>query len=121
LSAIESLVRADAHTTVFHASEMELMKVTALLLEETRKRQPVRIVFDSPSEFRLMAETPLRYRRQLLSLKQEFGNYHSTVLLVDDKMENSRIGGDPHVLSLTHGVIEMEQLSRAARAGGCVS
>jgi hypothetical protein len=42
-------VRADAHTTVFHPSEMELMKVTALLLEETRKRQLARIVFDSPS------------------------------------------------------------------------
>ena len=111
LSAIESFVRPDAHTTVFHPSEIELTKVTALLLEETRKRQPVRIVFDSLSEFRLMAETPLRYRRQLLSLKQEFTKYHSTVLLLDDKMDNSRMGGDPHVLSLTHGVIEMEQLS----------
>jgi circadian clock protein KaiC len=58
-----------------------------------------------------MAETPLRYRRQLLSLKQEFAKYQSTVLLLDDKVDNSRIGSDPHVLSLTHGVIEMEQLS----------
>lgn len=111
LSAIEPLVRPEAQTTVFHPSEVELTKITGLLLDETRKAQPTRIVFDSLSEFRLMAETGLRYRRQLLNLKQEFTKYHSTVLLLDDKMDNSRIGVDPHVLSLTHGVIELEQLS----------
>lgn len=111
LSAIEALVRPDAHTTVFHPSELELTKVTGLLLEKIRKARPARIVFDSLSEYRLMAETALRYRRQLLNLKQEFAKYHSTVLLLDDKMDNSQIGTDPHVLSLTHGVIEMEQLS----------
>lgn len=111
LSAIDSLVRPGAHTTVFHPSEVELTKVTDLLLEETRRAEPARIVFDSLSEFRLMAETALRYRRQLLNLKQEFAKYQATVLLLDDKMDNSRIGTDPHVLSLTHGVIELEQLS----------
>jgi circadian clock protein KaiC len=58
-----------------------------------------------------MAETPLRYRRELLNLNQAFAEYQTTALLLDDKMENGRIGNDPHVLSLTHGVIEMEQLS----------
>jgi len=111
LSAIESLVRPEAHTTVFHSSELELTKVSDLLLEEIRKTQPTRIVFDSLSEFRLMAETALRYRRQLLNLKQEFAKYRSTVLLLDDNMENKRIGTDAHVWSLTHGVIELEQLS----------
>jgi circadian clock protein KaiC len=111
LSAIEALVRPEAHTTVFHPSEIELTKVSHLLLEEVRNTQPTRIVFDSLSEFRLMAETALRYRRQLLNLKQEFTKSRSTVLLLDDKMDNSRIGADPHVLSLTHGVIELEQLS----------
>jgi circadian clock protein KaiC len=81
------------------------------LLDEVRKINPVRVVFDSLSEFRLMAETPLRYRRQLLNLKQEFSKHSSTVLLLDDKMDNALIGRDPHVLSLTHGVIEMEQFS----------
>ena len=111
LSAVESLTRPEAQTTVFHPSEVELNKVSTLLLDEVRKTAPVRVVFDSLSEFRLLAETPLRYRRQLLNLKQEFAKYKSTVLLLDDKMDSSRIGGDPHVLSLTHGVIEMEQLS----------
>jgi circadian clock protein KaiC len=111
LSAIDSLIRPEARTTVFHPSELELIKVSELLLEEIRRLQPARIVFDSLSEFRLMAETAIRYRRQLLNLKQELAQHNTTALLLDDKMDNSRIGGDPHVLSLTHGVIEMEQLS----------
>jgi circadian clock protein KaiC len=111
LSAIESLLRPESQTTVFHSSEMELTKVTQLLLDETRKTRPQRVVFDSLSEFRLMAETQLRYRRELLRLKQEFAKYQSTVLVLDDKMTNSTVGPDPHVLSLTHGIIEMEQLS----------
>lgn len=111
LSSIESLLRPEAHTTVFHPSEVELTKVAKLLLDEARKMQPTRVVFDSLSEMRLMSETALRYRRQLLTLKQEFAKYHATVLLLDDKMDRSGTGIDPHVLSLTHGVIEMEQLS----------
>lgn len=111
LSAIDSLVRPEARTTVFHPSEVELTKVSEMLQSEIRRIQPARVVFDSLSEFRLMAETALRYRRQLINLKQELAKYNCTALLLDDRMDNSRIGGDPHVLSLTHGVIEMEQLS----------
>src|SRR5256714_12533782 len=69
LSAVESLLRPETQTTVFRPSEMELNKVTALLLEEARRTKPARVVFDSLSEFRLMAETALRYRRGLLNLK----------------------------------------------------
>lgn len=111
LSAIDSLIRPEVRTTVFHPSEIELTKVSELLLEEIRRIQPTRIVFDSLSEFRLMAETALRYRRQLMNLKQELMKHNTTALLLDDRMDNSQISGDPHVLSLTHGVIEMEQLS----------
>ena len=110
LSAVETLLRPESQTTVFHASEVELNKVSNLLLDEARKARPSRVVFDSLSEFRLMAETPLRYRRQLLNLKQEFARYKCTVLLLDDRMEASGLRGDPHVLSLAHGVIDMEQL-----------
>jgi circadian clock protein KaiC len=111
LSAIEPLFRPEAQTTVFHASELELNVVTKLLLSETRKHEPTRVVFDSLSEFRLMSETPLRYRRQLLSLKQELVKQGSTTLLLDDKMDSGGLSADPHVLSLAHGVLEMEQLS----------
>lgn len=111
LSSIETLLRPEAQTTVFHPSEIELNKITKLLLDETEKLRPARIVFDSLSEFRLVAETPLRYRRQLLNLKQAFAKQGATVLLLDDKMDKPGVSLDPHVLSLTHGVIEMEQLS----------
>jgi circadian clock protein KaiC len=110
LSAVENLLRPEAQTTVFHPSEVELAKVSQLLLDEVRKAQPARVAFDSLSEFRLMAETALRYRRQLLTLKQQFAKFKSTVLLLDDKMDKRGVI-DPHVLSLTHGVIDMEQLS----------
>ncbi len=110
LSAVENLLRPEAQTTVFHPSEVELMKVSQILLDEARKAQPARVAFDSLSEFRLLSETALRYRRQLLMLKQQFAKFKSTVLLLDDKMDKKGVT-DPHVLSLTHGVIEMEQLS----------
>src|SRR5438046_9104855 len=88
LTAIESLVRPETQTTVFHPAEMDLAKVSQLLIHEMGKIRPDRIVFDSLSEFRLMADTPLRYRRQLLNLKQEFAKTQSTVLLLDDKMNS---------------------------------
>jgi circadian clock protein KaiC len=111
LSAVASLLQPEAQTTVFHPSEVELTKISQLLLDEVRKVKPARVAFDSLSEFRLTAETALRYRRQLLTLKQQFAKLKSTVLLLDDKMDKSGAVIDPHVLSLTHGVIEMEQLS----------
>src|SRR5260370_18650329 len=112
LSAIENLLRPEAQTTVFHPSEVELTKVSQLLLEEVRKTQPARVAFDSRSEFRLMAETSLRYRRQLMSLKQQFAKFKSTVLLLDDKMAEL-VAVDPHVLSITHDAIERGQVPPA--------
>ena len=111
LSAIESLLRPEEQTTVFHPSEIELNKITNLLIENVTRIGPTRVVFDSLSEFRLIAETPLRYRRQLLNLKQVFAKHGSTVLLLDDKMNKTGIEMDPHVLSLTHGVVNLEQLA----------
>lgn len=111
LSAIENLLRPEAQTTVFHPSEIELAKITKLVLDETEKIKPTRVVFDSLSEYRLIAETPLRYRRQLLNLKHQFAKHGTTVLLLDDKMNKAGSGADPHVLSLTHGVIHLEQLA----------
>ena len=111
ISAIEQLLRPEAQTTVFHSSEVDLNKVSKLLIDEVGKTRPARMVFDSLSEFRLLAETALRYRRELLNLKRHFAQYKSTVLLLDDKMDRGLIGTDPHVLSLSHGVIEMEQFS----------
>src|SRR5438874_6459311 len=101
LSAIEQLLRPEEQTTVFRPSEMELNKISKLLIDEAEKMRPKRVVFDSLSEFRLVAETSLRYRRELLNLKQHFARLKSTVLLLDDKMGTDV---DPHILSLSHGV-----------------
>src|SRR5436190_122482 len=84
ISAIEQLLRPEAQTTVFHPSEVDLNKVSKLLMDEVSKTRPARIVFDSLSEFRLLAETALRYRRELLNLKQHFAECGSTVLELDD-------------------------------------
>src|ERR1043165_4238668 len=80
LSAIDQLLRPEPHTTVFHSSEVELTKISKLVLDQVEKMRPTRVVFDSLSEFRLIAETPLRYRRELLNLKQQLARYKRTVL-----------------------------------------
>jgi circadian clock protein KaiC len=111
VSVVESLLRPEAQTTVFHPAEVELNQVTELILHEVRRIKPVRVVFDSLSEFRLMADTSLRYRRQLLSFKQDFARQGATVLLLDDRMQAGDTRSDQHVLSLAHGVIDLEQVA----------
>jgi len=108
--SVEKFLRPEAQTSVFHPSEVELSDVSRMLLEETHKTRPTRLVFDSLSEFRLMAETPLRYRRQLLMFKQAFAKLNCAVLLLDDRIDGTS-SSDPHILSLSHGVIQMEQIS----------
>ena len=108
LSDLEVLTRPEGQT-VFHSSELELNQINQRLLDEVRKLQPRRIVFDSVSEFRLMAETPLRYRRKLLSMKQEYAKYKSTILLLDDNSSHALVETDPQVQSIAHGVIEVSQ------------
>ncbi|HEX4085501.1 MAG TPA: ATPase domain-containing protein [Chthoniobacteraceae bacterium] len=109
LSYFEDLLQPEMQLTVFHSGEMVLNKVTGRLLEEVAAIRPARVVFDSLSEYRLMSESPLRFRRMLLGLKRELERYESTVLLLDDKADTRGSTLHPNVLSLTHGVIEMEQ------------
>lgn len=111
LSTIEHLLAPDAQTSVFHPFEMDLQKVSQQIYQEAKRVKARRVVFDSLSELRLMAQSSLRYRRQLLMLKQEFARLGSTVLLLDDKMDRAGVHSDPHIMSLSQGVIEMEQLS----------
>lgn len=107
LSAIEQQMLQEAQNTLFHPSEVELNQTTKLLLAEVERVKPVRVVFDSLSEMRLLAETPLRYRRQMLSFKQYFAGRNTTVLLLDD---NTSDHGDLQVQSIAHGVIALEKL-----------
>jgi circadian clock protein KaiC len=99
---------ADDQYTIFHPSEVELGVTTKAVLAEIERVKPTRVVFDSLSEIRLLAREPLRYRRQILGLKQFFAGRDCTVLLLDDKTSQS---GDLQLQSLAHGVISLQQLA----------
>jgi circadian clock protein KaiC len=107
LVASEISLRAEDQYTMFHPSEVELSETTKTLLEDVERIKPARLVFDSLSELRLLAGTPLRYRRQILALKQFFGGRSCTVLLLDDLTSTDR---DLQVQSIAHGVLRLEQL-----------
>jgi circadian clock protein KaiC len=100
--------RSAEQNTLFHPSEVELNEVTQVLLDEVERAQPTRVVLDSLSELRLLAQNALRFRRQILALKQHFVGKNSTVLLLDDC--NSAVGGsDAQAHTVAHGVINFEQ------------
>src|SRR5690606_16835523 len=71
--------------TVLHPAEMELSETTQQVFDHVRQTNPSRVIFDSLSEMRLLAQSPLRYRRQVLALKHFFTKRHSTVILLDDQ------------------------------------
>jgi circadian clock protein KaiC len=98
----------DDQYTFFHPSEVELAETTKAVLAEVERAAPARVVFDSLSEMRLLAREPLRYRRQILGLKQYFVGKKCTVLLLDDSTAEQ---GDLQLRSLAHGVITVEQLA----------
>ena len=104
LSQVESHFSTKAQNTLFQPAEVELASLSNLLVGEFDRIAPVRMVLDSLSEVRLMAQNPLRYRRQVLALKQHFAN-RSTVLLLDDR---SALTADVQVQSIVHGIITLE-------------
>ncbi len=107
LSALEQQLAQEAQNTVFHPSELELNRTTEILQERIIASRPARLVIDSLSELRLLSDTPLRYRRQILSLKQFLAGRKITAILLDDHVSE---GGDPQVQSIAHGVIKLEQV-----------
>lgn len=108
LSAVEERLQDRAGNTFFHPSEIELDMTTKALLEEVEKIKPSRLVFDSLSEMRMLAETPLRYRRQILQLKQFFAGRKCTVLMLDDCTSGEK---DLQIESIAHGVIALTSSS----------
>jgi circadian clock protein KaiC len=103
----ERSLEPDDQYTVFHPSEVELTETTSLLLKDVEQLKPTRVVFDSLSELRLLAGNALRYRRQILALKQFFAGRGCTVLMLDDLTSTDR---DLQVQSIAHGVIALDQL-----------
>lgn len=106
LSSADEVLGPGREQSVLHSWEMELGETIRLIQEQVEKVQPKRVVFDSLSEMRLLAQDPLRYRRQVLALKQFFVGRQITVLLVDDLTGGER---DEHLHSLCHGVITLER------------
>lgn len=92
--------------TMFHPGEVEMGETLQQILAAVREHKPVRVVLDSLSELQLLAENALRYRRQVLALKQFFASQKCTVLFLDDRATDK---GDSQVRSIAHGALLLEQ------------
>jgi circadian clock protein KaiC len=107
LESLEQRLQTEQQYTVFHPSEVELGETTRLICDQVERLQPARVVFDSLSEMRLLARDPLRYRRQVLALKQFFVGRKCTVILLDDR---TSVETDLQLQSISHGVIVLERV-----------
>src|SRR5690242_12185796 len=100
----EHELEGDSQITMYPAAEVELQETTHRILAAVEKTNPSRVVFDSLSEMRLLAQSSLRYRRQILALKQFFVGRQCTVLMLDDRTAE---GPDLQLHSIAHGVIAL--------------
>ncbi|WP_426958180.1 ATPase domain-containing protein [Muricoccus radiodurans] len=110
LAEADGILGQDRQQTLLHPWEVELGETVKLITDEVERVRPKRVVFDSLSELRLLAQDPLRYRRQVLALKGFFVGRGTTVLLVDD-LAGTEQGRDAHLHSLCHGVITLERVT----------
>jgi len=104
LSQVERTLGSAQQNTLFHPAEVELGQLAELITAEFDRIRPRRMVLDSLSEMRLMAQSSLRYRRQILAFKNRFASRECTVLMLDDRS----YGPDSHVQSVVHGVLSLE-------------
>lgn len=102
LSAVEQVLSGKGSTTLFQSAEVELAQLTRLLMDEIDRSRPARVVLDSLSEMRLLAQSALRYRREMLRLKQRFAALDCTVLVLDDRTSEA---SDVQIHSIVHGAI----------------
>jgi circadian clock protein KaiC len=104
----ESVLDPDHHQSLLYSSDLELGETMQRIFESIDRLRPRRVVIDSLSEIRLLAQSSLRYRRQILALKHYFAQNHSTVFLLDDLTTEST---DRAVHSIAHSVIHLDQLA----------
>jgi circadian clock protein KaiC len=104
----ESLLDEKQQQSLLYSSDLELGETTTRIFEAMARSKPKRVVLDSLSEIRLLAQSPLRYRRQILALKHYFGRRDATVVLLDDMTAETQ---DGTIHSLVHGVVKMEELA----------
>ena len=110
LSPPESLLDPKQQQSLLYSSDLELGETTRQIFDAVERTRPSRVVLDSLSEIRLLAQSSLRYRRQILAIKHYFARYGATVLLLDDLTAEAT---DKTVHSLAHGVIRLEELAPA--------
>lgn len=113
LAPAESLLDPDQQQSLLYSSDLELGETTKLIFDAFERVKPNRIVLDSLSEIRLLAQSSLRYRRQILAMKHYFAGQGATVLLLDDLTAETL---DKTVHSVVHGVIRLEELVTVRRA-----
>jgi circadian clock protein KaiC len=104
----ESVLDPEQQQSLLYSSDLELGETTKRMLEAIERLKPKRVVIDSLSEIRLLAQSSLRYRRQVLALKHYFARHQSTVLMLDDLTTEST---DRAVHSIAHSVIHLDQLA----------
>jgi circadian clock protein KaiC len=102
----ESLLDEQQQQSLLYSSDLELGETTRMIFEEVERHKPHRVVIDSLSEIRLLAQSSLRYRRQVLALKHYFAKKAVTVLLLDDLTTEAL---DKTVHSVAHGVVRLEE------------
>ena len=104
----ESALDPEQHQSLLYSSDLELGETIQRLFESIERLKPKRVVVDSLSEIRLLAQSSLRYRRQILALKHYFARYRSTVILLDDLTTDNV---DRAVHSAAHSVLHLDQLA----------
>jgi len=104
----DSVLSEDQQQSLLYSSDLELGETTKRMLSVLRELKPDRVVLDSLSEIRLLAQSSLRYRRQILALKHFFASQMITVLMLDDLTADI---GDKTVHSVAHAVVRLEELS----------
>src|SRR6266446_890505 len=106
----ESLLDSEQQQSLLYSSDLELGETTKQIFEAVERARPDRVVLDSLSEIRLLAQSSLRYRRQILAIKHYFAKFGSTVMLLDDLTAEV---ADKTVHSIAHGVLRLEELAPA--------
>jgi circadian clock protein KaiC len=106
----ESLLDSDQQQSLLYSSDLELGETTKQIFAVLERIKPSRVVLDSLSEIRLLAQSSLRYRRQVLAMKHVFATYGTTLVMLDDLTAEA---ADKTVHSVAHGVIRLEELAPA--------
>src|SRR4051812_28131266 len=106
----ESLLDAQQQQSLLYSSDLELGETTRQIFDAVERIKPSRVIVDSLSEIRLLAQSSLRYRRQILAIKHYFARHGATVIMLDDLTANAE---DKTVHSVAHGVIRLEELAPA--------